>query len=452
MTKGVILVCEDDAPQRRTLAGFLGKLGYRVLEAASAEGAMKAAETEPPELLLTDLRLGGPDGVELLEKLRLRQPELQALVLTAYGTIEDAVRAMRAGAYDFLQKPVDLDRLELLVEKAMEKAALARENRILRQTALAAGAFSELVGESPAMKKIKELAQKLSLSKVTVLIRGESGTGKEVLARLIHRNSERREKPFVTVNCAALPETLIESELFGHEKGAFTGALQEKPGRFELADGGTLFLDEVGDIPLPVQVKLLGVLQSGCIERLGSHRTRQVDVRLIAATHRDLEQLIREGRFREDLYYRINVVPLVMPPLRERREDIPLLLAHFIKKHTHLAPHPIDGVEPELYRYLENFPFRGNVRELENMVERALALCEGPRLGVQDFPPAPAMESSLPASAGPLGELEEQVARLEISLIRSALAKHRGNKSAAARELGLSERAIRYKIRKYGLE
>ena len=444
-----LLLVEDDRPQRQTLAGFLRKQGYQVLEAGSAAEAEDLVGSGDVDLLLTDLRLGGMDGVTLLERLRRRLPHLQALVFTAYGTIDDAVRAMRAGAYDFLQKPLDLERLQVLVEKALEKVELQRENRSLRELARAAGAFSELVGDSEALRRIKELALKLSATRATVLILGESGTGKEVLARTIHRHSSRRDRPFVVLNCAALPESLVEAELFGHEKGAFTGATGEKKGRFELADGGTLFLDEVGDIPLPVQVKLLGFLQSACFERVGGTSTIQVDVRLIAATHRDLREFMGQGRFREDLYYRINVVSVTMPPLREHREDIPLLVNHFLRKHRDLAPRPVESVAPEVLQRLSAYEFPGNVRELENMVERALALAEGSVLEADDFP-LPGGRGGAAAPGDP-GNLEQQVARLEIDLINAALRRHGGNKSAAARELGLSERAIRYKMKKYSL-
>ena len=448
-TDTTILLVEDDDPQRKTLSGYLRKRGYTVLEAASAGQAEQEAEKSAVDLLLTDLRLGGPDGITLLETLKGRHPDLQALVLTAFGTVEDAVRAMRAGAYDFLAKPVDLDRLEALVVKALERVRLARENRSLREVVKSSDAFAELVGESGAMGQVKELAVKVAPSKASVLILGESGTGKEVLARAIHRGSERRGKPFMVINCAAMPETLVESELFGHQKGAFTGATADKQGRFELANGGTLFLDEIGDIPLPVQVKLLNVLQSGQFQRVGGTKTIEVDVRLITATHRDLEKAIGEGTFREDLYYRLNVVSITMPPLRDRPGDIPLLVDHFIRKHADLSSARIESAAPEVIEKLSAWPFPGNVRELENLIERAVVLAEGSELKPEDFPSQIGHAAQPPPSAE--GGLEEQVARLEISLIQDALARNQGNKSAAARDLGLSERAIRYKMKKYSL-
>jgi two-component system NtrC family response regulator len=365
--------------------------------------------------------------------------------------VDDAVRAMKAGAYDFLSKPIDLDRLEALVVKALERVQLARENRGLSEVVKSSGVFAELIGESEAMAQVKGLALKVAPSRASVLVLGESGTGKEVLARALHRASPRRDKPFVVVNCAALPESLIESELFGHDKGAFTGATFDKKGRFERADGGTLFLDEVGDIPLPVQVRLLNVLQSRSFERVGGTRTVSVDVRVVAATHRDLEKRVEEGSFRADLYYRLNVISVTMPALRHRPEDIPLLVQHFLRKHADLASRPIEGADQEVLDRLSRWPFPGNVRELENWIERAVVLAEGPFLTRDDLPLQlfeEVVEPSPPASAD---SLEEQVRHLEVSLIQRALQRNGGNQSAAGRELGLSERAIRYKIKKYEL-
>jgi len=447
-----LLLAEDDAPQRQALSGFLRKKGYTVVEVDSAEAAQAQAARHPIDLLLTDLRLGGPDGIELLERLRSSAPELQAIVLTAYGTVQDAVRAMRAGAYDFVSKPVDLDRLEALIEKSLERVDLARENRGLKEVVKGTSAFSMLIGESSAIQKVKELAIKVAPSKASVLILGESGTGKEVLARCIHLASPRKSKPFVTVNCAALPDSLIEAELFGHEKGAFTGAVAQKKGRFELADGGTIFLDEVGEIPLHVQVKLLNVLQSSTFERVGGTETLKTDVRVIAATNRDLEAKVAENRFREDLFYRINVITITMPPLRERSDDIALLVRYFLNKQADLSGKRIEGVVPEVMAMLKTYPFPGNVRELENWIERAVVLADGEQLVREDFPDQLASGAEKPAAtAVDSGGLEEQVYELEVSLIKEALEKHNGNQSAAARELKTTERSIRYKMKKYGL-
>ena len=457
--KGHLLLVEDDLPQRKTLAGFLRKKGYHVSEAASADEARERAAADPVDLLITDLRLGGPDGISLLADLRKAQPELQAIVVTAYGSVEDAVRAMRAGAYDFVAKPLDLGRLDALVEKALEKVGLARENRTLRLAVETADAFADLVGESRAMKQLKDLAVKVAPTRASVMILGESGTGKEVVARAIHRLSSRRDGPFVTLNCAVLSETLVESELFGHERGAFTGAAVQKKGRFELAKGGTLFLDEVGDIPAGVQVKLLNVLQNGRFERVGGTQPIETDARVLAATHRDLEQRIATGAFRADLFYRLNVVTLRMPALRERPEDIPRLVAHFLRKHADLSRTGVSGASEAVFEALARHPFPGNVRELENLVERALVLADGPLLEPSDLP-AGLVASGAPegfgeqADAGSevvVGGLEDQLAVLERELIVKALARNGGNQSAAARELGLSERAVRYKMQKHGL-
>lgn len=446
-----ILLVEDDPPQRTVLSGFLEKRGYAVIAVDSAENALAKTEDRAPDLLLTDLRLGGPDGVSLLSDLRTRFPDLQGIVLTAYGTVDDAVRAMRAGAYDFVMKPVDLSRLQILIEKALEKAGLSREVRDLRATVQLSGAFDGLIGNSPGVAKIIAQAAKVAPSKASVLILGESGTGKEVLARALHLASPRRNKPFLTVNCAALPETLIESELFGYEKGAFTGAAARKKGRFESAHLGTLFLDEVGEIPLPVQVKLLNVLQSGKFERVGGTETLSTDVRIIAATNRDLKGQTQSGTFREDLYYRLNVVTFTVPPLRERKEDIPLLVSHFLKKHADLEGSAPLSVSESAMRRLLAYPFFGNIRELENWMARAAVFADGKVLTEEDLPDA-AFESELGAGTleGVEG-LDAKVQNLEISLVRSALEKNRGNQSAAARDLGITERNIRYKIKKYGL-
>lgn len=451
--KGTILLVEDDVPQRTTLSGFLSKKGYAVIEAGSAAKAQQIVHEHKIDLMLTDLRLGGPDGIELLNRLRKVDPDLQAIVITAYGTVKDAVRAMRAGAYDFVSKPVDLDRLEALIEKSLERINLSRENRDLRAILESSGAINSLIGESPAMRKVKELALKVAPSRASVLILGESGTGKEVLARSIHLASPRRSKPFITVNCAALPESLIESELFGHEKGAFTGATIQKKGRFELADQGTIFLDEVGEIPLQIQVKLLNVLQSSTFERVGGTQTLRSDVRVIAATNRDLQVGFREGGFREDLFYRLNVISITMPPLRERSEDIPILVKFFLNKLTDISGRRIVSVDSEVMTKLQTYPFPGNVRELENWIERAVVLADGDRLTHEDFPAQllGGQETATRIQASDSQGLEGQLASLEIALIKQALQKHYGNQSAAARELKITERSIRYKMKKHGL-
>lgn len=455
--KIVILVVEDDAPQRRTLSGFLKKKGYYVVEAENADAAAARAKEIKTDLLLTDLRLGGKDGITLLKELKDANPQLQAIVMTAYGAIDDAVKAMKNGALDFLQKPLDLDLLEAIVAKAAERSDMAKENAGLAQALANAEPFAAFVGNDPKIMEIKKTAAKAAASRATIMILGESGSGKEALARAIHSASSRRGKPFITVNCAAFNETLIESELFGHEKGAFTGADKIKKGRFELADGGTLFIDEVGDIPLPFQVKLLGAVQAGSFERVGGTETIKTDIRIIAATHRDIKERVRAGLFREDLYWRLNVVTIEIPPLRERPGDIPLLVERFVRKSSSLAGNRVKGIDPEAATALNKRKFGGNVRELENMIERAVALCDGDRLTEADFPieeylfdkPDGGAERS--ATSEKNAGLDEAVERLEKKLIAEALAETGGNQSAAARLLRTTERAIRYKVRKYGL-
>ncbi len=459
-TRATILLVEDSASQREVLSGFLARRKYRILQAASAAEALSLAKDESVDLLLSDLRLGGPDGVSLLEELRGSIPALQAIILSAYGTVDDATRAMKAGAYDFLAKPVELGRLEVLVEKALEKVTLSREVGALSKAIQNSNAFEDVVGNSPGMTRILSTAARAAVSNASILILGESGTGKGVLARAIHMASPRKKFPFHTVSCAALPENLIEAELFGYEAGAFTGAASRKPGRFEQAGAGTLFLDEVGEIPLHIQVKLLNVLQSRSFERLGGTETISTDVRIISATNRDPEAQVREGTFRQDLFFRLNVVTLTLPPLRERVDDIPLLATHFIEKHARLLEVPIAGISDDAITLLQRHPFPGNIRELENWIERAIVLAEGEMLTAKDFPMS-AIPSPLPAMVGDnFGDpqlslqnagLEDQVAALEIRLIRAALEAHNLNQSAAARSLRISERAIRYKMKKYNL-
>ncbi len=447
MSQGTILVVEDSGAQRSVLEGFLRKKGYRVLGAGSAKDALERCAGEEVELLLTDLRLGGQDGISLFREMRGLLPALQAIVLTAYGTVEDAIAAMKLGAYDFVSKPVDLDRLETLVEKALEKGRLEGENRTLAAVVGNTDAFSGVIGASESMAKLVQLASRAAASRASVLILGESGTGKEVLARAIHLASPRRHRPLLTVSCAALPDTLIESELFGHEAGSFTGAAGRRKGRFELADGGTLFLDEIGEVPLHVQVKLLNVLQSGAFERIGGTETVRSDVRIIAATNRDLEERVKEGHFREDLFYRLNVIRLTIPPLRQRKEDIPALAGHFLRKYTGLNGVRIDGFDDGAMARLLAYDFPGNIRELENWIERAVVLAEGDVLRAQDLPE---LENAPVVDDGPEG-LDGVVESLEKRMISEALGACGGNQSAAARRLKISERAIRYKMKKYGL-
>ncbi|MBN2343725.1 MAG: sigma-54-dependent Fis family transcriptional regulator [Deltaproteobacteria bacterium] len=452
--KATILLLEDSTTQREVLRGFLTKRGYDVLEAGSGNEAEELSRSTSIDLLLTDLRLGGPDGITVLQSLRKKQPALQCIVLSAYGTVDDATRAMKSGAYDFVAKPVELPRLEALIEKALEKVTLSKEVSALSSLVQHSEAFGDVIGESEKMKAILQVAVKAAASNASILILGESGTGKGVLARAIHLASHRKTHPLHTVSCAALPQTLIEAELFGHEAGAFTGATARKLGRFELAHRGSLFLDEVGEIPLPVQVKLLHVLQTRQFERIGGTETIHSDVRIMAATNQNLPAQIAAGEFREDLYYRLNVVTITLPPLRERPGDIRLLATHFVQKHSMLLGVPVKGIEDVALAYLESCPFPGNIRELENWIERAIVLTENDYLQRSDFP-ADGHSSSPPppatATPQPDGGLEAQVSMLEIQLIQDALTATNFNQSAAARKLKISERAIRYKMKKYQL-
>jgi len=405
----------------------------------------------PVDLLLTDLRMPGMDGRELLQKVKGINPEVEVIVMTAFGSLESAVAAMKEGALDFLTKPIDLQQLELIVAKAIERKQLLSENARLRELVQEQQTFQGIITSSPLMQESLSIAGRAAESKATVLILGESGTGKELVAKAIHLAGPRRDKPFVAVNMAALPEQLLESEMFGHEKGAFTGAEKFRQGRFEMAHSGTLFIDEVGDIPAGLQVKLLRVLQSQSFERLGSSQPIQVDVRLIAATHRNLETLVKEGAFRQDLYYRLNVVQIRLPALRERRMDIPALANQFLKRFARLNEKPVHGFSREAMDLLLKHDYPGNVRELENMVEQAVVLCRDELITSRDLPlHALATPSATEPEAG--ASFQEQVAWFEKKLILEALQAAAGNQSKAAARLGMGERHLRYKLKKYGMK
>jgi two-component system NtrC family response regulator len=449
MSSHHVLVVDDEAAQRQVLAGFLRRCGYRVSEASGADAALAIVARETVDLVLSDIRMPGRSGAELLEEVRSLNPEVPVILMTAYGSIASAVGAMKRGAADYLTKPIDLDELEILVARTLERRALESENRELRRVLEGRYRLEGLETANARMAEAINTAARAAPSRATILIRGESGTGKELLARAIHYASPRRQKPFVAVNVAALPETLVESELFGHERGAFTGADRERRGRFELADGGTLLLDEIGDLPRATQVKLLRVLQERAFERLGGTRTITVDVRVIAATNRDLEAAVREGSFREDLYYRLNVVTVEVPPLRERREDIPLLVEKFVARFAAEAGRPIEGVSREALDQLVRYAYPGNVRELENIVQRAVVLARGPRITTADLP---LHLGAPPGEAGDAGTFVERVAAFERRLIVEALDRAQGVRTRAARELGMSERHLRYKLKKYGLD
>jgi DNA-binding NtrC family response regulator len=445
----VILLVDDEESQRTVLAGFLRKRGFEVVPAGSAEEALRAAAARTIDLVLTDLRMPVSSGLDVLTGVHALNPEVPVIVMTAFGTVASAVDAMKGGAADYLTKPIDLDELEVLIGRTLERRALVSENRELRRQVETRYRLAGLETTNAAMAEVINLAARAAVSRATILIRGESGTGKELLARAIHYASPRAKGPLVAVNAAALPETLLESELFGHEKGAYTGADRERRGRFELADGGTLFLDEIGDLPRGTQVKLLRVLQEQAFERLGGTRTLKVDVRVLAATNRDLETMARAGQFREDLYYRLNVVSLEIPPLRKRREDIPLLLDHFLRRFSAESGSKVEGISREAMDLLLRYHYPGNVRELENLVQRAVVLARGPLVTRADLPlhVAELKSEGQPSPA----TFVDRVAEFERALIVEALDQADGVQTRAARALGMSERHLRYKLRKYGL-
>lgn len=454
MTDTRVLIVDDEAVQRESLGGYLVKQGYDVVLAADGETALKILRETIVDVMITDFRMPGLDGLELLARAREFNPLLEVLIVTAYGSIADAVEAMRQGAAGYLTKPIDLDELEVQVQRAVAKRALVSEVRLLRRQVAEAHSFAGIVADSPAMMAVLDLAARAAATDATVLIRGESGTGKELIARAMHHASVRREGPFVAVNCAAFAETLLESELFGHEKGAFTGADRQRAGRFEVAEHGTLFLDEIGDLSPSLQVKLLRVLQERTFERVGGSRTFKADVRIMAATHRDLERMIADGGFRQDLYYRLNVVTIEIPPLRERRGDIPALLEHFRRKYTELYGKSVTAISREATDALIKHDFPGNVRELENLVARLVVLARGPVATLADLPGG--LGAGAEAGSGPRrlddfrGDLPRFVEEVEKRIIREALDASGGNQSQAARAVGLTERNLRYKLKKWG--
>ncbi len=454
MTKLDILIAEDEPAQREMLGGFLAKEGHHVIVAANGEEALERVKAHTLDLAIVDYKMPGLTGLEVLKRAKLLNPRLDVLILTAFGTVDTAVAAMKAGAADYLSKPVDLEELLCVIGRVADHRTLQRENELLRQQLGEKGISQEhIIHGSSRIAELINLAGRVAASSATVLIQGESGTGKELFARLIHRLSPRSAKPLVIVNCAALSETLIESELFGHERGAFTGATQRRLGRFEQADGGTLFLDEIGDISAAVQVKLLRLLQEGEFQRVGGNQTLKADVRVISATNQDLESRVKEGAFREDLYYRLNVVPIKIPPLRERREDIPPLVEHFVQSFSKDNRKSIEGVSREAMDQLVKYDYPGNIRELENILERAVVISRGTTLTAGDLPfgglkPHETNEET----DGGTGALREALETLERRMVKKAMEQSGGNQSRAADRLGLSERMLRYKLKKHNLK
>lgn len=448
-----ILIVEDEPFQREMLRDHLLREGHRVLEAEAGDTALELLKANTFDLLLLDYRMAGMNGLEVLKEAKRLCPDVEAILITAYGAVETAVEAMKAGAADYLAKPIELDELSLLIERIARHRTLVRENDLLRRELGAKGVSTDTIRfKSSRMAELIQLAGRVASSQATVLIQGETGTGKELMARLVHQLSPRAHRPLIIVNCAAIPETLLESELFGHEKGAFTGAVQRRIGRFEQADGGTLFLDEIGELTPTVQVKLLRFLQEREFQRVGGERTLKADVRIVCATHQDLESRVKEGVFREDLFYRIHVVTLKIPPLRERKEDIPVLVDHFIQRYARENQKNVQGVSREARDRLMRYDFPGNVRELENIIERAVVISQDPVISIRDLPFQECLDMEEAEEAGRTGTLHEAMENLERRMIREALEQAESNQSQAARLLGLSERMLRYKLKKYGLK
>jgi len=446
MNRVGILIVEDEEVQRSLLGGLLKKEGYTVGEAPDGESALTFFEKDIFEIVLLDYKLPDTDGLSLLRKIKEINPATEVVMITAFGSIENAVGALKAGASEYLTKPIDLDDLLFKLRKVEEKTYLIRENMVLRETLRDRFKSEEFVYQSEKMHEVSSLVVRIAKTDSTCIISGESGVGKEVILNMIHALSERKDFPLIKINCAAIPETLLESELFGYEKGAFTGAYQRKSGKFELANKGTIFLDEIGDIPLILQSKLLRAIQEKEIERLGGTHPINVDVRIIAATNRNLEEEVRKGAFREDLYYRLNVVNIVVPPLRERKEDIPLLIDFFLKKYNMKHKKNVKGLAREARDVLVRYDYPGNVRELENIVERAIVLTRGDHITSEDLPNL--AEQSMAASDG---SIRGTVESIEKSMIIEALVNAEWVQTKAAATLGLSERMLRYKIKKYGI-
>jgi DNA-binding NtrC family response regulator len=435
-----LLIVDDDTEYRSTVVRRFSRRGYRIQEAADGEAALELAARRQFHVAVVDLVMPGLSGLELLEKLKAGSPDCEVVMLTGQGTIETAVEAMKRGAQDFLTKPFPLTELEVVVQKAFEQRELRKENRQLKAVLQRSQPSSEILGRSAAIQEVLRLIERAGPTDKAILIQGESGTGKELVARALHRLSKRADKPLVIINCAALPETLLESELFGHEKGSFTGAVSTKQGLFELADGGTLMIDEIGEMPGSLQAKLLRVLEDGSFRRVGSLKECRVDVRLLAATNRSMAEEVKVGRFREDLFYRINVMSMELPPLRKRTGDVPLLVAKFLGPHWE--------IEPEAMQALEAYPWPGNIRQLINVIERAKILAEGTLVRLQDLPNevrSPAQEKH--SFNGHTDKLEE----IERAHVVDVLEREQGNKARAARALGINRRSLYRLLEKYGI-
>ncbi|MCC6293349.1 MAG: sigma-54-dependent Fis family transcriptional regulator [Bryobacterales bacterium] len=452
MTPARILVVDDDDNLRWVLQTQLEEMGYSVVTASGGEAALAEMDREPPSLVLTDWKMPGMSGIDLLDRMRHLHPEIPAVIITAFGSIQSAVDAMRAGAYDYLTKPIDYDELGLSVSRVLDHFRLLEEVRALRTSLDRKYGFENIIGHSESLLSVLDMAARAAQSNSTILIHAETGTGKELLARAIHVNSRRREKPFVTINCGAIPRDLLESELFGHMKGAFTGAMTHKAGKVELANGGTLFLDEIGEMPGELQVKLLRLIQQGELEKVGATAAVKVDVRIVAATHRNLKAMIEDGTFREDLYYRLAVIPLELPPLRNRQDDIPELVQHFFRKAKQEQGRPELVLPGGLLARFQEYRWPGNIRELENVMERIVVLARGDEIALADLPdflqrerPAvDVLQLQLPAQGVSLDAVEKD-------LILRALDRFHGNQTQAAKYLDVSRKALIYRMEKHGI-
>ncbi|HSE59709.1 MAG TPA: sigma-54 dependent transcriptional regulator [Nitrospiraceae bacterium] len=459
--KAKILVVDDDQVARELLVEALQKEGYDVESFGSGQEAIERGQEIPVDLVLTDIRMGAVDGFHVLREFKRIRPGTPIVLLTAFGSLEGAIEAIKQGAYDYLAKPFRKEEVCLVVQRSLDHSRLLRENSRFREELRERAVLTGLVGSSPAMLEVYKLVARVAQGKSTVLLEGESGTGKELVARAIHGNSPRHEMPFVPVNCGALPDTLLESEMFGHEKGAFTGAVGVKHGLFETANGGTLFLDEIGELGQALQVKLLRVMQDQEIRRVGSTSSIKVDVRLIAATNRDLPTMVKEGRFREDLFYRLNVVRIKLPPLRERREDLAMLAHHFLQKYTGTADHPVRGFARETLALLDQYSWPGNVRELENAIERAVSLSHGPVVLPEDLPESLRRTAPAPASVQPAASVLEKDDRSEFLLtleeverrhLLRVLKEMKGNKVKTAKILGIDRRTLYRMAERFGID
>ncbi len=456
MERARVLVVDDKENILKLFARILGD-AYEVSSAADGGRAISLIGAQEFDVIVTDLRMPGADGFEVLRAAKARAPETEVVMMTAYATVQDAVTAMKDGAYDYLQKPFDPDDAVLVVARALERRRLRAQAKSLRRELEGVYAFHNLVGKSAPMKDVYQLLEQASKLEITVLLNGETGTGKELAARAVHYHSARKERRFVPVNCGALPSELVESELFGHARGAFTGAVGAKPGLFEEAEGGTIFLDEIGELPLPVQVKLNRVLQEREIRRVGDNRPTQIDVRVIAATHRDLKAEVAAGRFREDLFYRVNVFPVVLPALRDRREDIPLLASHFLEKHAGALRKELSGIEADALRALTGYPWPGNVRELENAIERAVAVAKGPKIELRDLPQdvKGTQEGAIPGELLARMPYREAVdlARDRVSrdYLTVLMREHEGNVTHAAQRAGMERESLHRLLKRYGI-